>query len=161
MTTSDQPEARVERTLDAPISQVWSMFVTEQHFAGWYGPPGASIPVCDFDVRTGGRRFVEMEIAPPNGEMTMFFVGEFVEIDEPVRLVYTEALADADGNVLPPDRAGMPPGSPTNTQVIVELSDLGDERTALVVRHVGIPADSPGAPGWVMALEKLADRLAT
>ena len=48
----------------------------------------------------------------------------------------------------------MPEGHPTTTEVIVELDDA-DGRTRMVVTHAGIPADSPGAAGWAMALDKL------
>ena len=54
-----------------------------------------------------------------------------------------------------PSAMGMPDGHPTTTEVIVELEDLGG-RTRMVVTHVGVPADSPGAAGWAMALDKLA-----
>jgi hypothetical protein len=52
----------------------------------------------------------------------------------------------------------MPPGHPATTEVTVELHDLGG-RTRMVLTHVGIPSDSPGATGWVMALSKLAAHL--
>jgi hypothetical protein len=48
-----------------------------------------------------------------------------------------------------------PAGHPTVTEVRVELEDLGG-RTKMVMTHVGIPSDSPGAAGWEMAFEKLA-----
>jgi hypothetical protein len=41
------------------------------------------------------------------------------------------------------------------TEVRVELEDIGG-RTKMVMTHAGIPADSPGAAGWAMALDKLA-----
>ena len=63
-------------------------------------------------------------------------------------------MADADGNVLSAADVGMPDGHPTTTEITVELEDLG-ARTKLVLTHVGIPADSPGAAGWTMALDKL------
>jgi hypothetical protein len=47
---------------------------------------------------------------------------------------------------------------PTTTEVRVELEDIGG-RTKMVLTHLGIPADSPGAAGWTMALNKLAAHL--
>jgi hypothetical protein len=49
----------------------------------------------------------------------------------------------------------MPGGHPTTTEIRVELDDLGG-RTRMVLTHPGVPADSPGAAGWTMALDKLA-----
>ena len=159
MTDTTTPHARIERTFDAPIDEVWRMWVEPSEFAAWYGPPGAEIPVCEMDVKEGGRRFVGMRMQGPDGEMQMWFVGAFVEITAPTRLVYTESLANADGDALSPEESGMPPGAPSDTQVTVELQAIDDDRTAVVVRHVGIPADSPGAMGWQMALDKLAAHL--
>ena len=43
--------------------------------------------------------------------------------------------------------------------IAVELEDLGG-RTRMVLTHIGVPADSPGAAGWNMALDKLGARVA-
>ena len=85
----------------------------------------------------------------------MWFTGEYREVAKNERLVYTESMSDKNGNVLSPSDMGMPPGHPATTEVIVELEDLGG-RTKMVLTHTGIPADSPGAAGWAMALSKLA-----
>jgi hypothetical protein len=44
------------------------------------------------------------------------------------------------------------------TEVVVELADVGG-RTRMVMTHVGVAPDSPGAGGWAMAFEKLADHV--
>ncbi|HEX3705041.1 MAG TPA: SRPBCC domain-containing protein [Mycobacteriales bacterium] len=41
----------------------------------------------------------------------------------------------------------------------VELEDV-DGGTRMVMTHSGVPADSPGAAGWTMALDKLAAHVA-
>lgn len=155
---NDDNSVRIERTFEAPVDLIWRMWTDPDHFAAWYGPNGATVPVANMDVRVGGARLVGMEVPTPNGPMRMWFTGQFREIVEHRRLVYTEAMADADGNVLSPADAGMPEGHPTATEVIVELEDLGD-RTRMVLTHAGVPADSPGATGWKMALDKLAARV--
>jgi hypothetical protein len=57
-----------------------------------------------------------------------------------------------------PAEMGMPEGHPTTTEVRIELTTVGG-RTKMVMTHVGIPADSPGAAGWTMALDKLATHI--
>jgi hypothetical protein len=54
----------------------------------------------------------------------------------------------------------MPDGMELITRIVVELDDQSD-RTKMVVTHVGVPADSPGAQGWHAALDTFAARLAT
>jgi len=153
---ADNDAMVIERTFDAPVDLIWRMWTDPEHFRAWFGPSGASIPVAKMDVRVGGRRLVCMEVSGPGGLMQMWFTGEFLEIVENARLVYTESMSDEQGNVVSPP--GMAGGHPATTEVRVELEDLGG-RTKMVLTHVGIPADSPGATGWTMALDKLATHI--
>jgi uncharacterized protein YndB with AHSA1/START domain len=145
----------IERSFDAPADLLWKMWTEPEHFQAWYGPDGATIPVAKMDVRVGGNRLVCMEMETPNGVMQMWFTGEYREVVENERLVYTESMSDENGNLVSPSDMGMPEGHPTVTEVTVELEEVAG-RTKMVMIHAGIPADSPGAAGWVMALDKLA-----
>src|SRR5437879_5525337 len=144
----------IERSFDAPASLIWQMWTDPEHFKAWYGPSGASIPVAKLDVRVGGARLVCMEMQTPNGPMQMWFTGEYREVVENERLVYTESMSDENGNVRSASEMGMHEGHPTTTEVRVELEDVGGG-TKMVMTHAGIPSDSPGAAGWAMALDKL------
>jgi uncharacterized protein YndB with AHSA1/START domain len=86
--------------------------------------------------------------------MQMWFTGEYLEVVEHRRLVYTEVVSDETGQV--PDG----PGAHDVTEVRVELTAM-DGRTRLTLTHVGVPVGSPGAAGWTMAFDKLASALAT
>jgi len=99
-----------------------------------------------------------MQVDTPRGAMTMWFTGEYLEVVPNKRLVYTESISDENGTVIAPADLGMPAGHPATTEVRVDLDDLGD-RTRMVLTHAGIPAGSPGAAGWTMALDKLAARV--
>jgi uncharacterized protein YndB with AHSA1/START domain len=145
----------IERRFDAPVELIWQMWTDPEHFAAWYGPAGATIPVARMDVRVGGTRLVGMEVQTPDGPMRMWFTGEYREVVVNERLVYTESMSDESGNVVSPSDMGMPAGHPTTTEVRVELEDIGG-RTKMVMTHSGVPADSPGAAGWSMAFDKLA-----
>ena len=148
----------IERTLDASPELIWQMWTDPEHFAAWYGPTGASIPVAKMDVRVGGTRLVGMQMETPKGTMRMWFTGEYREVVVNKRLVYTESMCDENGNVLSAAESGMPSGHPTSTEVIVELERIGGQ-TKMVMTHVGIPAGSPGAMGWNMAFDKLVAHL--
>jgi uncharacterized protein YndB with AHSA1/START domain len=157
MTDSNTSPAAVmiERTFDAPVDLIWQMWTEPKHFKAWYGPDGATIPVAEMDVRVGGSRRLGMEMQTPNGPMRMWFTGEYRDVVENKRLVYTESMSDENGNVVSPSDMGMPEGHPTTTEITVELEDVGG-RTKMVMTHAGVPAGSPGAAGWEMALDKLA-----
>ena len=143
MTQDTDNAVRLTRIFDAPRDVVWRMWTDPAEFAAWYGPDGATVEVTEWELRPGGRRLVEMGVETPGGPMTMRFTGEFVEVSEPDRLVYTEAMADQEH---------------PQTRVEVELHDDG-ERTSLLLVHHGIPAGSPGEAGWAMALDHLAARV--
>ncbi len=143
----------IERTFDAPIDQVWQMWTVPEHFQAWYGPTGATIPMAEIDARVGGTRHICMEMQTPGGPMQMWFTGEHREVVENERLVYTEMISDEAGNPASPEGMGLPAGHSV-TEVRVEL-DVVDGRTRMVMTHVGVPVDSPGAAGWNMAFDKL------
>ena len=145
----------IERSFDAPVDLIWQMWTDPEHFKAWYGPDGASIPVAKMDVRVGGTRLVCMAMQTPDGPMQMWFAGEYTEVVENERLVYTEFMSDEHGNVLSPSDTGAPEAHPMTTEVRVELDDVGG-RTKMVMTHSGVPAGSAGATGWTMALAKLA-----
>ena len=44
--------------------------------------------------------------------MQMWFTGEYREVVEHERLVYSESMSDENGNVLSPSDLGMPKGIP-------------------------------------------------
>jgi uncharacterized protein YndB with AHSA1/START domain len=142
-------DVEIERTIDAPIELVWRMWTDPDHFKEWYGPDGATVHIERMDVRVGGTRHFAMEMATPGGIREMWFIGEYLEVEEPNRLVYSEAMSDGSGSILS-----------ATTEVTVELKSVG-ESTRIVMTHAGVPADSPGAQGWNVALDKLATRAET
>jgi uncharacterized protein YndB with AHSA1/START domain len=157
-TRSSQNAVVIEQRFDAPVELVWQMWTDPEHFRAWYGPEGATIPTAKMDVRVGGSRLVCMEVQSPNGPMQMWFVGEYLDVVENRRLVYTESMSDENGVVKSPADMGMPEGHPTTTEVRVEIDAAGDG-TRMVLTHTGIPEDSPGAAGWKMAIGKLTNYL--
>jgi len=91
MTQNDgsQDAVVIERSFDAPMDLIWEMWTDPDHFKAWYGPDGATIPGAKMDVRVGGTRLVCMEMQSPAGPMQMWFTGEYREVVENERLVYT------------------------------------------------------------------------
>jgi len=159
-TFGSQQAVVIERIFEAPVELIWQMWTNPEHFKVWYGPEGATIPVAKMDVRVGGTRLVCVELAFPDGPMQMWFTGEYRVVDECRRLVYTESASDEHGNVSSSSGIGAAGSHPIATEVRVELEDIRG-RTKQLLTHTGIPAESPGATGWMMALDKLAAVVAT
>jgi uncharacterized protein YndB with AHSA1/START domain len=87
MTESDG--TTITRTFAAPRELVFDAWVTPEHFATWFGGSGVDVPAdtVSMDVRPGGLWKATMVIG--NGVPDMHWLGEFVEIDRPAKLVLT------------------------------------------------------------------------
>ena len=61
------PEATIvmTRVFDAPRALVWQAMTDPAHLAQWWGGPGFSNPVCELDLRPGGRWIVGFQV--PDG----------------------------------------------------------------------------------------------
>jgi uncharacterized protein YndB with AHSA1/START domain len=148
----------IERTFEAAVDLIWQMWTDPEQFKQWYGPQGFTVPVADMDMRVGGKRLICM--ASPDGSMKMWTTGEYTEIVPNERLVYTESMADENGNVVSPSAMGMPDGYPATTEVTVLLEELGG-RTKMVMTHAGVPASSGAGGGWEQAFDKLVEHIET
>jgi uncharacterized protein YndB with AHSA1/START domain len=91
VTTLSDTEIRMTRLLNAPRALVFEVMSRPEHVRQWWGQlgEGYSVPVCEIDLRVGGRwRFVNKH---PRGEAE--FYGEYREIAAPERIVFTEIFA--------------------------------------------------------------------
>ena len=152
--SSESDWVKIECEVNAPIERVWKMWTDATLFMQWYGPMGMQIPFAEMDAVVGGSRKICMKMKRQDQTMTMWFSGMYKEVNAPTRLVYTESMCDADGNILSPESMGMPPGHPEVTEVVVALAEAGG-KTGMKMVHVGVPADSNGAGGWKQAIDKL------
>jgi uncharacterized protein YndB with AHSA1/START domain len=88
VSTPSDREIRMTRLFNAPRQLVFEAMTRPEHIVRWWGRlgDGYSVPVCEVDLRVGGRwRFVNRH---PKGEAA--FHGEYLEIDPPGRVVFTE-----------------------------------------------------------------------
>jgi uncharacterized protein YndB with AHSA1/START domain len=83
----DEPLIVMTRVYDAPRELVWETMTRPEHVRQWWGGPGFTNPVCEMDVRAGGRWHHVMRF-PDGTELTMEFV--FVEVAPPTRLVWQD-----------------------------------------------------------------------
>src|ERR1700749_2450723 len=91
-TTTDRRSERevvITRTFDAPAHIVFKAWTTPELRMKWWTPAsfGITFISCEADVRKGGTyRFV---MGHPQFEKPMAFVGRYLEVDPPRRLVWT------------------------------------------------------------------------
>lgn len=88
-------EVRVTRSFRAPRTLVWQAHTVPELARRWLlGHPGWSMPVCEMDVRVGGKYRWRWR-ADGSGEEFGFF-GTFNEVNAPERLAYDQYY-DPDG----------------------------------------------------------------
>src|SRR6266581_8888368 len=108
LTTRGDREIVMTRVFDAPRSLVFEAFTKPELVKRWLlGPEGWSMPVCEIDLRVGGKyRYVWRHVK--GHEMGMG--GVFREIVPPERIVSTEKFDES-----------WYPGEAVGTIVLVEL----------------------------------------
>jgi uncharacterized protein YndB with AHSA1/START domain len=134
-----EPGIRVTRVFEAPRERVWSEWTRPDAFADWFGGQ-------EMDVRPGGTWRATMFSGP--GRREIRWSGEYREVDEPERLVFTVS-----------DR----PEEDAYELVSVILSDLGDGRTEMLFEQSGRmrPEEYERAKqGWGGFFDRIGERLA-
>ncbi|PSL54521.1 uncharacterized protein YndB with AHSA1/START domain [Saccharothrix carnea] len=87
--TPSDVEVAVTRTFDAPQKLVFDAFTKPEHVVHWMlGPEGWTMPVCEIDLRPGGRWHMVWQRADGT-EMAM--TGEYQEVTPWSRTVQTES----------------------------------------------------------------------
>lgn len=82
-------EVVVQRTFAAPRARVFEAWTQPEHAVRWYGPRGATVPVCELDARPGGAFRVCMRM--PDGA-ECWEEGVFQEFVAGQRLVLAYAV---------------------------------------------------------------------
>lgn len=95
VTIPSDTEVRVSRAFNAPANLVWRAYTEPALMQRWMlGPPGWTMPVCEMDVRPGGKfRWRWKSIA--EGQEFGFY-GEFRELTPHQKIVHTEYFDPGD-----------------------------------------------------------------
>lgn len=85
----------VARAFEAPRELVWKAYTTPELVRRWLlGPPGWTMPVCEMEVRVGGRFRWRWRSEADGSEFG--FHGEFLEVDAPAKIRHTEIFDPGD-----------------------------------------------------------------
>ena len=134
-TVNTEGELEITRVFDAPRSLVWRCWTEADLLKQWFGPEGFTIPRCTIDLRVGGKFLLCMRSTEGRD---MWLTGTYREISPVERLVKTESMADAEGNVVD---IGMP-GMPLETLITFKLEEEGKSRTRMSSTTSGRTRDS-------------------
>jgi uncharacterized protein YndB with AHSA1/START domain len=152
LTAPGEREIVMTRVFDAPRQLVFDAHTKPELVKRWLlGPPGWSMPVCEIDLRVGGKYRYVWRHDREGTEMGMG--GVYREIVTPERIVNTERFDEA-----------WYPGEAVDTLVLVERS--GRTTLTLTVRYESREArdavlKSGMESGVTASYDRLADLLAS
>lgn len=151
----------LSRWFDAPRDRVWRAWTDPEQLAKWWGPHGYTNPTAIAEARPGGKLRIVMR--SPEG-IDYPVTGEFVEVDPPSRLVFTDVADEAPAEwreTLDSYRTATPAGSPLRMVVTVSFEER-DGGTELTIATAFASDDDRDAvlrmgtvSGWSESLEKL------
>lgn len=137
---------RFKRTVDASRELVFRQWTAAEAMRDWFAPDGYHVTRCNVDARVGGQWHVTFESA--TGEAHDEF-GEFLQVIEPVRLVFTLTQRDARGTR----------GPETTVAVDFIQRGTGTEMAFEQTGYDSIAMRDGNAAGWHECLDKLERRL--
>jgi uncharacterized protein YndB with AHSA1/START domain len=139
----DDTALMIRRTFKADIQTLWNALTDPKALMQWMGAHVATPVRAEADLRVGGKWFLEMEGKETGNPHNVR--GEYVEIDEPNRVVFTWSWYSSE----------TPP-----TLVTFALKDRGDGTTSLTLTHERF-ADADTRTGHSMGWNGSFDNLDT
>jgi uncharacterized protein YndB with AHSA1/START domain len=149
LNTRGDREIVITRLFDAPRTLVWEAFTQPELVRQWLlGPPGWTMPICEIDLRVGGKfRYLWRHA---NGSQ-MGMGGVYREIVPPERIVATEKFDEA-----------WYPGEALGTIVLVEQGGKTTLTQTVVYESRearDVVLKSPMESGLAAGYDKLAELL--
>lgn len=155
----------LSREFAAPRDLVWRAWTEAEHFGRWFGPKGMKIDLARFDLRSGG--ITHYSMTAPDGAK-MWGKAVYREVVPPVRLVWINSFADAQGAAIPPPFSEP---WPRELLTVVTFADAGGKTTVTITctpfestraeRDTFERGRESMALGWTGTLDQLAAHLAS
>lgn len=138
------------RIFSAPRDIVFRAWVDPKYLAQWWGPKEFSNPVCEIDVRPGGKMLIHMQA--PDGTVYPM-TGRYLEVVKPHRLVFNCEAVDLEGNIQIEELA-----------VIAFEESGGRTRLTVFADAIGVAPIAPQMlsgmeTGWSQSLDRLGAKV--
>jgi uncharacterized protein YndB with AHSA1/START domain len=150
----------INRSFDAPIETMYDLWTKPEHFAKWLPPTGFTMTFQRADIRSGGDAFYAMT----NGQFTMYGRVEYLKVQPPDHIEYTQCFTDEHENM---SRHPGAPVWPERMHTMVTLTAEGPNTTRVTVRWAAYGAATPAeiaafadaragmTMGWTGSFDKL------
>jgi len=141
-------EITIVYLFDAPRELVFRNWVDPDNVRTWFAPDNCTVTFCEVDARPGGKWRVEYRY-DFGGSYIEY--GEFHEVAEPERLVFSLTQEDGDGNIGP------------KTLVTVRFASKG-AKTEMTFHQAGFKTSTKrdnNIEGWNECFRKLEAHMAS
>ena len=161
--SSGKEQFVINRSFDVPLDVMFEMWTDPRHFVQWLPPAGFTMEFIHCDIQPGGSGFYRMT----NGEVEMYGKINYLKIEKPGTLVYTQQFSDKEGGV---SRHPMMPTWPETMLTTIKLTAEGDgTRVTVTWEPYGVTTPEEMAvfiqfrgsmtQGWTGSFDKLDDYL--
>jgi uncharacterized protein YndB with AHSA1/START domain len=156
----------INRTFDAPLELMFELWTDPKHLSKWLPPTGAEMQFIRSGIKPGGTSFYVM--SGLHGQM--YGRAEYLQIEKPTRIVYTQQFCDEKENV---SRHPMAATWPVTMLTTITLAAEGPDQTRVTVEwepygqasreemETFIKARSGMTQGWTGSFDKLEALLAS
>lgn len=127
-----QPRFILNRTFEAPIARVFEAWTDPRALARWLPPAGSTMEFLRSDIGAGKTSL--FRIRGPHG--TMHVRAEYLTVEPPHRVVYTQQFVDAEERQAPAPGTEAWPATLRNTVVFAE-EEPGRTRITLTTEPEG------------------------
>lgn len=117
----------ITRSFAAPLEVMFEMWTDPKHFSRWLPPTGFQMEFIRSDIRPGGSSFYFMT---GSGNSRMYGRAEYLSIEKPDRVVYTQQFCDEHEKL---SRHPMAATWPESMLTTVTLAEESPDRTLVTV----------------------------
>ncbi len=155
----------INRSFAVPITTMFEMWTDPKHFAKWLAPNGFNMEFLRANIKPGGSTFYFMT---DGGSTKMYGRANYLEIEKPTRLVYTQQFCDEHENI---SRHPYAPTWPETMHTVVTFTEEGANQTRVTVTweaygkytteelETFIKSKSGMTQGWTGSFDKLEELL--
>ena len=159
-TSSGTNKFVITRAFDAPIAKMFEVWTSPQHLSQWTPPTGFTMEFIECDIRPGGGSFYAMG----NASAKMYGITNYLAIEAPHRVIYTQQFADEKKQVV---RHPMSPTWPETMLTTIVFAEEETDRTRVTITwqpygpttpeeiETFIKAKGGMTQGWTGSLDKL------
>jgi uncharacterized protein YndB with AHSA1/START domain len=116
----------INRSFEAPLETMFQMWTNPEHISRWLPPTGFTMQFKQADIKPGGRSTYVME----GDGIRMYGRIEYLKIETPDCIVYTQQFCDENENV---SRHPKAPTWPESMLTTVKLTAEGPDQTRVTV----------------------------